>query len=319
MLGMSRQKLRKLWSFKELSVLIALIVLCTLMAIASPVFLKSTNIFNVLRQISVYSILAIGQSMVIIIGGLDLSVGTSMSLASVVVAISWKLGVPDVLLFPIVIGSGMFIGLLNGLIITKLKVNAFIVTLGMQYMCRGAALLLTRGVAQRFTSPLTVLGGGYVGSVPVPVIVLIAVMVLGALFTIKTLPGRTLYAVGSNEQAARVSGIRVNSIKRMAFLIMGALTGLCGLIIAGTLNAADPTTGANYELESIAAAIIGGTALKGGEGTVIGAVIGAAIIGVIKNGFVLLNMSNYLQTFTIGFVIIAAVAIDSLKNRKRAN
>lgn len=296
----------------------ALIILCSLLAILSPFFLKTNNIFNVLRQFSIYAILAVGQSLVIIIGCLDLSIGTVMGLMGVLCAVFSAMGIPPVIVFFMVLVAGAIMGMINGLLVTKVGVNAFIVTLGMQYIARSFSLLLTGGLPVSLNSSLANLGGGYVGPVPVAVIIMIFVAALGIVFTKATLHGRNIYAVGSNEKAAKLSGIRTDSIKIMAFVIMGVLAGLSGIILTGTLKTAEPTAGMGYELEAIAAVIIGGTSLTGGEGTVLGVVIGAALMGVLKNGFVLLSVSAYWQIFAIGFVIIAAVSIDSIKN-KRAN
>lgn len=303
---------------KEFGVLIALIVLCTIIAIASPYFLKTMNLFNVLRQISIIGILAVGQCMIIIIGCLDLSVGTVMGLMGVLAALFSALGIPPVFVFILVILCGASIGAFNGILVTKFGVNAFIVTLGMQYIARSIALLLTKGVPVRMTSSLAELGSGYVGPVPVSVIIMLVVIAIGVVFTKKTLQGRNVYAVGSNEKAAKLSGIRSANVKMMAFIIMGCLAGLSGIILTGTLKTAEPTAGLGYELETIAAVIIGGTSLAGGEGSILGAIIGAALMGVLKNGFVLLGVSAYWQMFALGTVIIAAVLIDSLK-RKRQN
>jgi ribose transport system permease protein len=303
---------------KEFGVLIALIVLCAIIAIASPYFLKTTNLFNVLRQISIIGILAVGQCMIIIIGCLDLSAGTVMGLMGVLAALFSALGIPPVFVFILVILCGAAIGAFNGILVTKFGVNAFIVTLGMQYIARSISLLLTKGVPVRMTSPLAELGSGYVGPVPVSVIIMLVVVALGVVFTKKTLQGRNIYAVGSNEKAAKLSGIRSANVKMMAFIIMGCLAGLSGIILTGVLKTAEPTAGLGYELEAIAAVIIGGTSLAGGEGSILGAIIGAALMGVLKNGFVLLGVSAYWQMFALGAVIIAAVLIDSLK-RKRQN
>lgn len=310
--------LRRITKIKEFGILVALLGLCIILMALSPYFLKATNLFNVLRQISIYSILAVGQALVIIIGCLDLSIGTVMGLMGVLCALLSVAGIPPVLVLLLVLVAGGFMGMLNGLLVTKVGVNAFIVTLGMQYIARAISLLLTGGMPIWLESDLAVLGGGYIGPVPVPVIIMVFIAALGIVFTKKTLPGRNIYAVGSNEQAAKLSGVRIDRIKIMAFMIMGVLAGLSGIILAGTLKTAEPTAGLGYELEAIAAVIIGGTSLSGGEGTILGVIIGAALMGVLKNGFVLLNVSAYWQVFAIGFVIIAAVSIDSIKN-KRAN
>ena len=308
--------LNRITKIKEFGVFAAFLFLCILLMILSPYFLGVQNIFNVLRQISIIAILAVGQAIIIILGGLDLSIGTVMGLSGVICAILISTGLPPIVVLFIVLAAGGTVGILNGLIITKLKVNAFIVTLGMQYIARATALLITGGLPIWLEGDITFLGSGYVGVVPMPVIIMFIVAVAGIVFTQKTLPGRNIYAVGNNEKAAKLSGIRTDKVKIMAFTIMGVLCGLSGIILAGTLKSAEPTAGLGYELEAIAAVIIGGTSLSGGEGTILGVLIGAALMGVLKNGFVLLGISAYWQIFAIGVVIIGAVAIDSLKNKK---
>ncbi len=310
--------IRRIISFREFGILGALVILCVGMLIASPYFLTTNNIFNVLRQFSIYAILAVGQAMVIIIGGLDLSIGTAMGLMGVLTALfSTTFGLPAYLVFPLILIFGGIFGSINGLLITKIGVNAFITTLGMQYIARAVSLLITGGIPIWLETSLANIGGGYVGPVPVPVIIMLIVAVLGIVFTTKTVPGRKIYAVGSNPKAAKLSGIRADRVKIMAFTIMGVLAGLSGIILTGTLKTAEPTAGLGYEMQAIAAVIIGGTSLSGGEGSILGVVIGAALMGVLRNGFALLSLSSYWQILSVGLVIILAVSIDSLKQKKK--
>ncbi|GHU61322.1 monosaccharide-transporting ATPase [Clostridia bacterium] len=310
--------LKRFFSMREFGVLIALIILCVLLAIASPYFLKVTNLFNVLRQLSLITILAVGQCLIIILGRLDLSIGTVMCLMGVIAAQLSLLGMPAIVILVVVLLCGMGMGAVNGVLVTKFGVNAFIVTLGTQYIARSLALLITGGMPTKFSNGLNMLGSGYVGPVPISVIVMAGVIAVGAVITKKTLIGRNIFIVGSNEKAAKLSGIRSSRLVFFSFVFMGFLCGIAGIILAGTLKSADPTSGLGYELEAIAAVIIGGTSLTGGRGTILGVVIGAALMGVLKNGFVLLGITAYWQTFVLGAVIIAAVLIDSLKNRNDA-
>ncbi len=310
--------IRRLFKFKEFGILMALVVLCIAMMIASPYFLTTGNIFNVLRQFSIYAILAVGQAMIIIIGGLDLSVGTVMGLMGVLCALfSTTLGLSPFLVFFMIMICGSVFGAVNGLLITKIGVNPFITTLGMQYIARAISLLITGGIPIWLETGLADIGGGYLGPIPIPVLIMAGIALIGIVFTTKTVAGRNLYAVGSNAQAANLSGIRTDRVKIMAYMIMGILAGLSGIILTGTLKTAEPTAGLGYEMQAIAAVIIGGTSLSGGEGSILGVVIGAALMGVLRNSFVLLHLSSYWQVLSVGVVIILAVSMDSLKSKKR--
>ncbi|MDA8226336.1 MAG: ABC transporter permease [Desulfitobacterium hafniense] len=307
----------KLLKSKEFSVLSALLVLSVAVSLLSPYFLRVQNIFNVLRQISVIGILAVGQALIIITSGIDLSVGSILGLMGVISALLASAGLHPILIFILAILIGCLVESINGLLVTKVRINPFIVTLGMMSIARGTSLLITGGLPISIENPITFLGGGYVGPVPVPVILMFIVAIMGHVFATKTLPGRNVYAVGNNERAAKLSGIRVDRVKIMVFMIMGGLAALSGMILSGTLNSAEPSAGTGYELDVIAAVVIGGVSLTGGEGSIIGVIIGAAIMGVLRNSFVLLGVSAYWQVVAIGIVTIAAVAIDSIKNRKR--
>lgn len=303
---------------KEFSVFVALVILCAIISALSPYFLRMNNLFNVLRQFSIIGILAVGQAFIIITGGIDLSVGSIVGLMGVLTAIYSNAGIPPALVFLASLATGTAVGGVSGLLVTGLGINPFIVTLGMMSIARGSALLLTGGLPISNETAITWLGGGYVGPVPVPVIIMFLVAAAGQVFASKTLPGRNVYAVGDNERAARLSGIRVERVKATVFMIMGALCALSGIILSGTLNSAEPTAGSGYELDVIAAVVIGGASLSGGEGSIVGVIIGAALMGVLRNGFVLLGISAYWQIVSIGVVIIAAVAIDSVKSRRKS-
>jgi len=303
---------------KEFSVFVALAVLCCVIAVLSPYFLRVNNLFNVLRQFSIIGILAVGQALIIITGGIDLSVGSIVGLMGVMTALYSNAGLHPVLVLLASLATGTAVGGINGLLVTGLGINPFIVTLGMMSIARGTALLITGGLPISNETAITWLGGGYLGPVPVPVIVMFVIAILGQVFASRTLPGRNVYAVGDNERAARLSGIRVERVKTMVFMIMGALCALSGIILSGTLNSAEPAAGSGYELDVIAAVVIGGASLSGGEGSIVGVIIGAALMGVLRNGFVLLGISAYWQIVSIGVVIIAAVAMDSIKSKRKS-
>ncbi len=311
-----KNAISKISGVNELPILFALFVLCLALSFLSPYFLTVDNVFNVLRQISIIGILAVGQAFIIITGGIDLSIGNVLGLTGVLAAIFISIGISPFFVFILVILCGCLISSINGILVTKVRINPFIATLGMMSIARGVALLITGGLPKTMgESSLNFLGGGYIGVVPVPVIIMFIVVISGYIFATKTLIGRNIFAVGSNERAAKLSGIRVNKTKMITYIIMGGLCGIGGMILAGTLKSAEPNAGSNYALDVVAAVVIGGTSLSGGEGSIIGVLIGAAIMGVMRNGFVLLGVSAYWQIVSIGIVIIAAVAIDSLKRK----
>jgi ribose transport system permease protein len=314
------------WSKREfvarLQPLIALALMVAVLSIAAPTFRTQDNALNILREISVNLCLSLGMTLIILTEGIDLSVGAVLALSGVVAAGLLKNG----LAFPragfvieftvsgaILVGilTGMLCGWVNGAVITRLGVPPFVATLGMLSAARGLTNLWTAG------RPIPDLGSGFsrIGSgsllgIPVPVWIA-AVLSLGcAVVTRRTRFGRYIYAVGGNERAALLSGLPVARIKRAVYTLGGAFAGAAGLILTSRLDAGDPTSGAGYELDSIAAVVIGGTSLSGGRGSILGTVIGCLIIGVLNNGLILLNVSPFWQQVVKGVVIVVAVAID---------
>ena len=305
-------------SHTEFSIFMGLLILFVVMSVASPFFLKPTNIFNVLSQISRYSIISVGMALVIITGGIDLSVGYVVGLSACCAA--WlttcaKLPWPIVLILVLLLG--LVIGLTNGLLVTKVGLVPFIVTLATGKVVSGCTLLLTNGMPISFHSPLAWLGSGYIGSVPVCVVIMFIVIIVGSIFAQRTLTGRNIYAIGNNSRAAMLSGIHVDKLKCLVYVISGMLSALCGIIVAGNLYSSDASLGIGYETDVIAAVVIGGVSMSGGEGTIWGSLIGAAIMGILKNAFVLLGVSAYWQSIDIGIVIIAAVTLDKVRTKKR--
>lgn len=310
-----RKFLQKMFRKTEFSVFLALLVLVIIMSFASPFFLKQNNLFNILNQISRYGIVSVGMALVIISGGIDLSVGFVVGLTACLCAYFssvWQLPWPLVIL--LTIGIGSLIGLVNGVIITKIRLVPFIVTMAMGKVIGGCTLLLTKGRPISFESPLSWLGSGYIGPVPVAVIIMFLTIILGSIFAQKTLTGRNIFAIGNNERTSTLSGIPVNRLKCLTYVITGSLCALCGIIVAGNLSSSDASLGIGYETDVIAAVVIGGVAMSGGEGTIWGALIGASIIGILKNAFVLLGISAYWQSIVIGIVIVGAVTIDKIRS-----
>ena len=303
---------------KELNILLALIVLCAFLSFASPFFLTTDNILGVARAFSLTAIAAIGQTMVIITGGIDLSAGSIIGLSSLSAGLLLANGWPSVLAILAGLAVGTAFGVCNGLLITRVGLPPFIATLGTLSIGRGLIYVVTMGYP--VTAPrdqlLLQIGQGYLGRVPMPVIIMVGVMIIATLFLGKTTLGRYIYAVGGNEEAARLAGINVNRVKLFVYTASGFLASVSGIILLSRLVSAQPTAGLGQELPVIAASIIGGTSLVGGEGTAIGAVLGAAIVGVLENGIVLLGINTYAQQVVTGAVILLAVGVDIWQKRR---
>ena len=318
----SKQSLGGLRAFtkrSEFSVLIGLVAIVIIMSFASPYFLKLNNLMNVLQQISRYGIISVGMALVMITGGIDLSVGYIVALCACMSAyLTTNKGMAWPAVLVIVLALGALIGLVNGLLVTRVKLWPFIVTLATSKIVSGCVLLLTNGMPIHIESPLCALGSGYVGPVPVAVIMMFLIIILGTVFASRTQVGRNIYAIGNNERAASLSGIRVENTKTLVYVICGFLCAFCGIVVAGNLNSADASLGAGYETDVIAAVVIGGVSMNGGEGSIWGTLIGAMIIGILKNAFILLKVSSYWQSVVIGIVIIAAVTIDRIRTIRKA-
>ncbi|MGD9633590.1 MAG: ABC transporter permease [Pirellulales bacterium] len=308
--------------------LAALLLMVVALSFASDNFLTVDNGLNVLRQISINLCLSIGMTLVILSGGIDLSVGSVLAFSGAVAAGLLKDGLPlpgtDSLLqftpLGAIIGGiavGAALGWFNGLMITRFRLPPFVATLGMLSIARGMTRLWTGGFPITDLGPqFTWMGIGYWLRVPMPVWISAALVALFVIITRRTRFGRYVYAVGGNERAARLSGLNVNQIKRRVYLLGGALAGVAGLLATARQNAADPKIGIGYELDSIAAVVIGGTSLSGGRGSILGTVLGCLIIGVLNNGLVLLGVSPDWQLVVKGLVILVAVAIDQLGRRE---
>jgi ribose transport system permease protein len=300
---------------REATVLVMLIIVFMGLTIASEFFLTTRNLTNVARQMSVVGIVALGQALVIISGGIDLSVGSVIGLSAVAAAmISAATGSP-LLGIGGALGIGTLVGVINGLLVTRVRINPFITTLGTLSIARGAALLVTNGNPQRFDNWAAWLGYGKVGEIPAQFILLVVLTGLVWFFANRIKWGRNVYAVGDNARAARLAGVDVRATRIIVFTVCGTLAGLGGLLLGGMLTNANPNLGLGYELDVIAAVILGGVALTGGRGSILGVVIGAALMALLRNAFVLLNVSGYWQTITIGLVVVIAVGADSLARK----
>ena len=306
-----RSGLNRFRERREATVGLMLIAVFVGLTLTSPYFLTTRNLFNVAREISVVGIVALGEALVIISGGIDLSVGSTIGLSAVLGAMAAATGWP-MLGIVAALATGAIVGLVNGLLVTRARINPFITTLGTLSVARGSALLVTRGEPQAFDNWAAFLGGGRLAGIPIQFLLLVALALIVSVFAARTRWGRDIYAVGDNVRAARLSGLNVRAVRTLVFVLAGLLAGLGGLLLAGMLANADPNLGSGYELDVIAAVVLGGVALSGGRGSIGGVVIGAALMGLLRNAFVLLNVSGYWQIITIGLVVIVAVGSDSL-------
>ena len=322
-------------SLARFAPLIFLVVLMAVFAIiAEPRFLTPLNLFNVMRQVSIVGLLAVGMTFVILTAGIDLSIGSLLALCGLVAAAVAKGGFQErfavgagaeaagygwELALARAIAVGLAGGFLQGFAITRLKVPPFVVTLGGMSAFRGAALLFADGgPISGFTPDYTWWGQGRIGPVPVPVIIFVAFAVLAHVVLRYTRYGRQVYAIGGNPEAARLSGLNVRRITMSVYVIMGFFAGLGAFVLSARLNSAEAVAGTGFELTVIASVVIGGTSLFGGVGSIFGTVIGTILIGVLLNGLVLMNVSSYIQQIIIGVIIVLAVAFDTFaKSRRR--
>jgi ribose transport system permease protein len=296
---------------------ITLIILFVGLSIASPHFLTNTNLSSVIRQTAVINIMALGMTLIIISGGIDLSVGAILAMGGLLGTMTMEkgYGIPLGVLMGVLTGAGC--GLVNGLLTTKLRINPFIVTLGTMGIYRGTTLIISNGLpVHQIPATFSFLGEGNVLGVPFVLWILLGCALIVHVILEHTRLGRYAFAIGSNEAAAFYTGIPVGFHTIAVYAIGGMLTGLAGMIEASRLMTGQPTAGQGYELQAIAAVVIGGGSLRGGEGSVLGTLIGAFIMGLLSNGSDLLGISPYLQQAIIGAVIILAVTVDELRKRK---
>ena len=304
----------------QYGIFVAFVVICLILSLITPQFLTVSNLTIIVTQVSINALLAFGVTFVIITGGIDLSLGSIVAVAGI--ATATLAHPPDgyPVFVPILAGllAGLGIGAVNGFIITKSKVPPFIVTLGMMTIGRGLALILSKGrPVSNLSDSFNFIGSGAVLGVPFPIIILIVAFAICATVLKKTVLGRYMYAVGGNEQAAQAAGIQVNKIKMTVYTICGGLAALAGILLTSRIATGQPNAGVGFELDAIAAAIIGGASTKGGVGTMTGTLVGALLIAVINNGLDLLNVTSYYQQVVMGFIIIGAVLLDSWNQQKQ--
>jgi ribose/xylose/arabinose/galactoside ABC-type transport system permease subunit len=313
-----KQRLRS----TETMIFLAVALECVAFSILSPSFLTLNNVVNVTLQIAIYGILAVGMTLIMITGGIDLSVGSVVALSGVVAAILSKkamLPVDLMVIFAILAGLavGVAIGGLSGGLISRFSIPPFIVTLAMMTICRGLVFIITGGFTEGELPPhFGLLGRGHLWFIPVPVILMAALFAAGHVLLRQTALGRHIYALGGNEEAARLSGIRILHTKTLVYSVNGLLAGLAGVTLAARLGAGAPASGVGYELDVIAAVVVGGTSLSGGRGSLVGTLAGTIFIGVLNNGLNLANVDPYTQKVALGVVILAAVWLDQIQKRK---
>ncbi len=298
--------------------LIGLILLCIFLSVATDTFMSARNLLNVLDQITVLGIMAVGMTMVILIGGIDLAVGSVMALTMMVMGYAAnQVGLPLPVGILLALGVAALTGAISGLLITALGVPAFIATLAMMSVARGLANMITDGQQiVGFPSWFSLLAyTRYGGFLTLTVAVMLVVFMLGWIYLRYTSGGRSLYAIGGNQEVARLAGINVNLYTIGVYVVSGLLAGLAGVVLAMRLDSVQPTAGVSYELDTIAAVVIGGTSLSGGKGGILGTIIGVLIIGVLRNGLNLLGVSPFTQAVVIGVVIALAVAAEAIKRR----
>ena len=304
-------------SARQFGTLIGLAVLCAILWILTPYFLTVSNLLNVAEQTSINAVVAVGMTFVILSGGIDLSVGSIVALSGVVLGSSLKGDQPMLVALVLAALVGLACGLGNGALVSWGGLPPFIVTLGTMSIARGAALLYTEGrPVSGFDAPFRALATGRAGFIPAPVIVILLVYLAAHFVLTRTTFGRYVYAIGGNEEATRLSGVAVRFHKTLIYGVSGLMSAIAAIILTARLNSAQPIAGMMYELDAIAATVIGGTSLMGGEGSLGGTLVGALIMGVLRNGLNLLGVSSFLQQIVIGGVIVVAVLLDTILKRR---
>lgn len=298
---------------------IVLVVMCIAMAAASDKFLTTTNLMTIVKQISIQSIVAIGMTMIIITGNIDLSVGSIVAFASVSCAMLMKSGVPAIIAIIITVIVSGVLGLISGGVTAKLKLHSFLVTLALMQAFRGLAQTMTGGYPiSGFDKSFGNISAGTIGSVPLLVLYMIVFYIVFIYIMKYTAFGRSVYAIGGNEESARLSGINVEKVKTLVFVISSMLCGVAGVLLTSKVRSGDPTCANGWEMDTIAGAIIGGTNMSGGEGNLGGTIIGLLFVGILSNGMVLLGVNAYMQSVIKGLVIFGAVIINSIQKRSQA-
>lgn len=303
---------------QNLGTILALIILMVFVSILNPTFLQANNLMNLMRQLIINGFIALGMTFVILTGGIDLSVGSTLALTSAIFAGLLQNGMNTSLAILVAVGLGLILGLINGILITKGKLAPFIVTLATMTIFRGLTLVYTDGrpiAGPKDNFAFKFLGKGQFFGIPFQVILFILAFLILWIILNKTSLGRKIYAVGGNEKASFISGINIDKVKIWVYVISSLMAVLSGLVLTSRLNSAQPTAGAAYEMDAIAAVVLGGTSMTGGSGSLTGTLIGILILGVLNNGLNLLGVSSFYQQIVKGIVILIAVLIDRKRNK----
>lgn len=306
---------------REAGIGVALVLICVFFAVAEPKFASYANLMNIFTQISINTVIAVGMTFVILLGGIDLSVGSVLALCTVVAGLtitneSLPVGVATTLAVTFSIIVGALCGLFNGFVSERWKIHSFVVTLGMLNIARGAALQISDSrTIFAFPDGFSKLGAQTVFGVPIIFLMALVIVISASIILRKSVFGRMIYAIGNNEEAVRLSGHRTILYKIAAFVICGGCVGIASIMYMLRLNISSPILGVGFELNAIAAVVIGGTSMMGGKGSLIGTFLGAAIIGVLNNGLLLLGMGDFARQIVTGLIIVAAVVIDTYRNR----
>ncbi len=306
-------------SIKKFAILGVLFILITFFSIVTDSFLTSGNLLNVARQVSMLGISAVGMTCVILTSGIDLSVGSVMAITNITGAILMaQLGMPILPAALITLSIAALIGLINGVMVAYVGVPALITTLAMMTLLRGLAYVLCGGLPiWGLPESFRILGQGYVGPIPIPVIIMLFVFLIGWVFLNRTRTGRYIYGLGGNREAVRLAGIRTARVQTLVFVISSLLTGLAGLIMLSRINTGQPKIGTMFEMDVITAVVLGGVSIMGGAGSILGVLVGVFITGILSNGMILLDVSEYYQQITKGLVLLIAVTADTIANKKR--
>jgi ribose/xylose/arabinose/galactoside ABC-type transport system permease subunit len=313
--ALSRRTARLL---RDFGIGIALLAELVLFSMLSPHFLTTDNLINVWLQTSITAVIAAGMTFVILTGGIDLSVGSLVAIVGVVTTAMLKFDLPLALGLPLALAGGLTVGAVSGaaagMLVTRFRITPFIVTLALMTIWRGAAFILTGGrPVWELPAEFATLANDRVAGLPIPVWIMFAVFAVSYIVLSRTRFGRHVYAVGGNPEAARLAGIRTHRVLVTVYVISGALSAISGILLASRINSGQPNAGIMYELDVIAAVVVGGTSLFGGRGGVMGTLIGALLIGVLRNGLNLLNVESYVQQVVVGVVILLAVMLDQLR------
>jgi ribose transport system permease protein len=305
---------------KKYAIVGVLLVIVVFFTIVTNSFLTTQNLLNVARQVAMLGISAVGMTFVILTSGIDLSVGALMAITNISCSMLMvNAGVPMVPAALITLAIAAFVGLVNGLLVAYVGVPALITTLSMMTILRGLSFVLCDGMPiWGLPESFKKLGQGYVGPIPIPVIIMVVVFIIGWIFLNRTKTGRYIYGLGGNKEAVRLSGVNTSRIQALVYILSSLLTGVAGVIMLSRINTGQPKIGTGYEMDVITAVVLGGVSIMGGEGSIIGVFVGVLIAGVLSNGMILMDVSEYYQQITKGLVLLIAVVFDTLAKRKRS-